>query len=99
MISPGVILKISTFRKNVVVAYRTAAANGRSSHEKIAMAAELTALSFEPVAAKLCFHTKEGTQEFVINDQIARDLAHMLCTFLLGGQCDTEPFGVAPLVS
>ena len=42
---------------------------------------------------------KEGTQEFVINDQIAHDLAHMLCTFLLGGQCDTEPFGVAPVVS
>ena len=97
--SPGVFLNISAFRKNVIVANRTNAADGRSSHEKIAIAAELTALSFEPVAAKLCFHTKEGTQEFVINDQIAHDLAHMLCTFLLGGQCDTEPFGVAPLVS
>ena len=67
--------------------------------EKTAIAAELTALSFEPVAAKLCFHTKEGTQEFVINDQIAHDLAHMLCTFLLGGECNTEPSAVAPVVS
>ena len=46
--------------------------------EKTAIAAELTTLSFEPVVAKLCFHTKEGTQELVINDQIAHDLAHML---------------------
>ena len=47
--------------------------------EKTAIAAELTTLSFEPVVAKLCFHTKEGTQEFVINDQIAsRSRAHAL---------------------
>jgi hypothetical protein len=67
--------------------------------EKTAIAAELTTLSFEPVVAKLCFHTKEGTQEFVINDQIAHDLAHMLCTFLLAGEFNTEPSGVAPVVS
>jgi hypothetical protein len=63
--------------------------------EKTAIAAELTTLSFEPVVAKLCFHTKEGTQEFVINAQIAHDLAHMLCTFLLGGEFNTESSGVA----
>ena len=50
--SPGVFLNISAFRKNVIVANRTNAADGKSSHEKIAIAAELTALSFEPVAAK-----------------------------------------------
>jgi hypothetical protein len=72
---------------------------GGNVMEKTAIAAELTTLSFEPVVAKLCFHTKEGTQEFVINDQIAHDLAHMLCTFLLGGEFNTEPSGVAPVVS
>ena len=58
--------------------------------EKVLIATELTVLSFEPVAAKLCLHTTEGTQEFVINDEIAHDLTNTLCTFLLGGQCDTE---------
>ena len=58
--------------------------------EKVLIAMELTVLSFEPVAAKLCLHTKEGTQEFVINDKIAHDLTNTLCTFLLGGQCHTD---------
>jgi hypothetical protein len=58
--------------------------------EKVLIATELTVLSFEPVAAKLCLHTKEGRQEFVINDEIAHDLTNTLCTFLLGGHCHTD---------
>jgi hypothetical protein len=58
--------------------------------EKVLIATELTVLSFEPVAAKLCLHTKEGMQEFVINDEIAHDLTNTLCTFLLGGRCDAD---------
>jgi len=67
--------------------------------EKLLLRPSWPRCPLSPVAAKLCFHTKEGTQEFVMNDRIAHDLAHMLCTFLLGGECNTEPSAVALVVS
>lgn len=59
--------------------------------ENVVIATELAVLSLEPVAVKLCLHTEKGSQEFVITDEIAHDLTHMLCSFLLGGQCNIEP--------